>query len=197
MAQSIISYCDSKFVLGFWSQVFDTVGTKLKMTVAYRAQEDGQKKCTNRTLEEYLRCVVAPHQDDWDVHLANAVFAINTAVNNSIKRSPFEVDLGYIPRNPLAILADASRQGLRGGRNHTNIETHRELHQVADLMQDFERLIVASDDGNRHNETSDMASQDKGKNTRHEERKQQCLFQWAYLRHQLNPTDEEQRLESV
>lgn len=118
MPESIISDRDSKFVSGFWGQVFETVGTKLKMTVAYRAQGDGQKERMNRTLEEYLRCFVSPHQDDWDVHLANAEFAINAAVNNSIKMSPFEADLGYIPRNPLATLAtqgdeDSAADGAR------------------------------------------------------------------------------------
>lgn len=43
MPQAIVSDRDSKFVSGFWSQVFETVGTKLKMTVAYRSQGDGQR----------------------------------------------------------------------------------------------------------------------------------------------------------
>lgn len=62
----------------------------------------------NRTLEEYLRCFVGPLQDDWDIHLANAEFAINSTVNSSIGMSPFEADLGFIPRNPLAMIVVAS-----------------------------------------------------------------------------------------
>ncbi|KAG3006859.1 hypothetical protein PC121_g17650 [Phytophthora cactorum] len=60
----------------------------------------------NRTLEEYMRCFVGPMQDDWDVHLANAEFAVNSVVNSSTKLAPFEADLGYIPRNPLQLAAD-------------------------------------------------------------------------------------------
>ncbi|KAG2997672.1 hypothetical protein PC119_g17620 [Phytophthora cactorum] len=45
-------------------------------------------------------------QDDWDVHLANAEFAVNSVVNSSTKLAPFEADLGYIPRNPLQLAAD-------------------------------------------------------------------------------------------
>ncbi|GMF19777.1 unnamed protein product [Phytophthora fragariaefolia] len=114
MPQDIVSDRDTRFVSGFWSQVFENVGTKLKRTVAYHAQGDGQTERTNRTLEEYLRCFVSPRQDDWDVHLANAEFAINSAVNSSIKMSPFEADIGYVPRNPLAAVAAAKRLGLRG-----------------------------------------------------------------------------------
>ncbi|OWZ04462.1 Retroelement [Phytophthora megakarya] len=92
-------------------QVFENVGTKLKMTVAYRAQGDGQTECTNRTLDEYLRCFVSPLQDDWDVHLANAEFTINAAVNSSTNTTPFEADIGYIHHNPLAAVAASSRRG--------------------------------------------------------------------------------------
>ncbi|GMG15661.1 unnamed protein product [Phytophthora fragariaefolia] len=82
--QDIVSDRDTKFISGFWSQMFEDVGTKLKMTVAYRAQGDGQTERTNRMLEEYLRCFVSPRQDNWDAHLANAEFAINSVVNSSI-----------------------------------------------------------------------------------------------------------------
>ncbi|KAG3081492.1 hypothetical protein PI125_g20160 [Phytophthora idaei] len=60
MPHDIVSGRDSKFISGCWSQVFANVGTKLKMTVAYRAQGDGQTERTNRTLEEYLRCFRIP-----------------------------------------------------------------------------------------------------------------------------------------
>ncbi|GMF18458.1 unnamed protein product [Phytophthora fragariaefolia] len=115
MPQDIVSDRDTKFVSGFWNQVFQSVGTKLKMTVAYRAQGDGQTERTNRTLEEYLHFFVSPRQDDWDVHLANAEFAINAAVNSSIKMSPFEADIGYVPHNPLAAVAESSRTSNDGG----------------------------------------------------------------------------------
>ncbi|POM64578.1 Hypothetical protein PHPALM_19875 [Phytophthora palmivora] len=64
----------------------------------YIADCDGQTERTNRTLEEYLRCFVSPRQDNWDVHLANAEFVINSVVNTSIKMSPFEADIGYVPQ---------------------------------------------------------------------------------------------------
>jgi hypothetical protein len=77
-------------------RVFRVLGTKLKMTVSYRTQGDGQTERQNRTLEEYLRCFVNPFQDDWDKHLPSAEFAINSTVNSSIRMSPFEADLGRV-----------------------------------------------------------------------------------------------------
>ncbi|POM81915.1 Hypothetical protein PHPALM_54 [Phytophthora palmivora] len=109
------------------------------MTVAYRAQGDGQTERMNRTLKEYLRCFVSPLQDDWDVHLANAEFAINSAVNSSIKMSPFEADLGYVPHNPLTAVAASSRRRLRGGRQQgTKFTEHQEavLRQCQEALED-------------------------------------------------------------
>jgi len=103
MPESIVSDRDTKFTSKFWTEVFKVLGTKLKMTVSYRPQGDGQTERQNRTLEEYLRCFVNPLQDDWDQHLPMAEFAINSTVNSSIKMSPFEADLGYVPRNPIQL----------------------------------------------------------------------------------------------
>ncbi|GMF29025.1 unnamed protein product [Phytophthora fragariaefolia] len=105
MPTSIVSDRDRKFVSAFWQHVFKSIETKLCMTVAHRAQGDGQTERMNRTLEEYLRCFVSPLQDDGDIHLANAEFAVNSTVNSSTKLAPFEADLGYIPLNPLQLAA--------------------------------------------------------------------------------------------
>ena len=52
MPATIVSDRDSKFTSKFWSELLTSLGTKLKMTVAYRAQGDGQTERQNRTLEE-------------------------------------------------------------------------------------------------------------------------------------------------
>ncbi|GMF47051.1 unnamed protein product [Phytophthora fragariaefolia] len=114
MPQDIVSDSDTKFIAGLGSQGFEDIGTKLKMTVTYRAQ--GQTERTNYTLEEYLRCFVSPRQDNWDIHLANAEFDITAAVNSSIKMSRFEADLGYVPANPLSASPASKRRRLRGGQ---------------------------------------------------------------------------------
>ncbi|GMF21062.1 unnamed protein product [Phytophthora fragariaefolia] len=117
MPTNIVSDRDRKFVSAFWQHVFKSIGTNLSMTVAHRAQGDGQTERMNRTLEKYLRCFVGPLQDDWDLHIANAEFAINSTINSSTKHAPFEADLGYIPLNPLQLASEQlgnvpkSRQG--------------------------------------------------------------------------------------
>ncbi|KAG3009959.1 hypothetical protein PC121_g10351 [Phytophthora cactorum] len=138
--KSIVSDRDRKFVSAFWQNVFKSVGTKLNMTVAHRAQGDGQTERMNQTLKEYLRCFVGPMQDDWDVPLANAKFAVNSTVNSSTKLAPFEVDLGYIPRNPLQLAAD---QLSKVPRSRQAVEFHE--RQATILLRCREALAQAQE----------------------------------------------------
>ncbi|KAG3083415.1 hypothetical protein PI125_g19753 [Phytophthora idaei] len=124
MPTNIVSDRDRKFVSKFWQHVFKSIGSKLGMTVTHRAQGDGQTEHMNRTLEEYLRCFVGPLQDDWNVHLANAGFAVNSTVNSSTKLAPFEADLGYIPLNLLQLAAEQLKH-VPKRRRGTEFHEHR------------------------------------------------------------------------
>ncbi|KAG6616287.1 Retrovirus Polyprotein [Phytophthora cinnamomi] len=144
MPTNIVSDRDRKFVSAFWQYVFKSIGTKLSMTVAHRAQGDGQTERMNRTLEEYLRCFVCPLQDDWDIHLANAEFAVNSTVNTSTKFAPFEADLGYIPLNPLQLASEklaAVPNSRRGAEFHERqaailLRCREALAQAQERMRD-------------------------------------------------------------
>ncbi|GMF16024.1 unnamed protein product [Phytophthora fragariaefolia] len=162
MPQDIVSGRDTKFISSFWNQVFQSVGTKLKMTVAYRAQGDGQTKRTNRTLEKYLRCFVSPRQDDWEVYLANTEFAINADVNSSIKMSPFEVDICYVPHNPLAAVAESSRRGLSSTqRQDVKFTEHQAaiLRQCQDALEEAQALMADIYDRDRQEQEFEVGSQ--------------------------------------
>ncbi len=80
----IISDRDPRFTSRFYNTLFDLCGTKLKFSTAYHPQTDGQSERTNRTLEEVLRAYTSPRQDDWDLHLSTAEFALNNTVSPSI-----------------------------------------------------------------------------------------------------------------
>ncbi|OWZ22791.1 polyprotein [Phytophthora megakarya] len=123
MPTNIISDRDRKFVAAFWQHIFKSIGTTLSMTVAHRAQGDGQTERIDRRLEEYIRYFVGPLQDDRDVHLENAEFAVNSTVNSSIKLAPFEADLGYMSLNPLQLAAEQLTKvpkSRRGAEFHEN-----------------------------------------------------------------------------
>ncbi|GMF36236.1 unnamed protein product [Phytophthora fragariaefolia] len=140
MPTNVVSDRGRKFVSAFWQYVFKSIGTKLSMTVAHRAQGYGQTERMNRTLEEYLRCFVGPLQDDWNIHLANAEFAVNSIVHSGTKLAPFEADLGYIPLNPLQLAAEQLNSVPSSRRD---AEFHE--HQTATFLRCREALAHAQE----------------------------------------------------
>ena len=85
----IISDRGSQFVARFWRRFLGLLGIKQCMSSAYHPQSDGQTERTNQTLEQYLRCFVSYHQDDWYSLLPLAEFAFNNTLNASTKFTPF------------------------------------------------------------------------------------------------------------
>lgn len=104
----IVSDRDRKFQSKFWQALFSTLGTELRFSTAFHPQTDGQSERANRTLEEYLRHFVGPHQDDWDAYLDLAEFAINDSVNPATGYSPYYLAFGQHASTPLdVVLKDA------------------------------------------------------------------------------------------
>jgi len=65
--------------------------TTFKIFTAFHPQTDGQIEVVNKSLENFLRCLVGEHLRNWDITLPTAEFAYNSLCNRSIGMSPFEV----------------------------------------------------------------------------------------------------------
>jgi len=77
------------------------------MLTAYHSQSDGQAEKANATLETFLKAYIAQLENpaNWNQLLPLAEFTYNVAKYMAIGMSPFQVDIGYIPRLPLDLLA--------------------------------------------------------------------------------------------
>ena len=51
---SIVSDRDLRFTSQFWTSLHEALGTKLKLSLAYHLQTDGQTERTIQTLEDLL-----------------------------------------------------------------------------------------------------------------------------------------------
>jgi len=67
------------------------------MSTAFHPQTDGQTERTNRTLEEMLRHYVGPSQDDWDLKLPCAEFAVNNSMKAATGYTPSFLNYGRHP----------------------------------------------------------------------------------------------------
>ncbi|OWZ12811.1 Retrotransposon nucleocapsid protein [Phytophthora megakarya] len=98
---TIVSDRDPKFTSKFWKALVNMMKITTGMTMAHRAQADVQTERQNRTLEDSLTCSISYHGYDWNEHLPMIEHAHATLMSGSSKMSPFFVDTGRKPRNPL------------------------------------------------------------------------------------------------
>lgn len=104
LPDSIVSDRDPKFKFKFWQELLGLCDVQLAMYTSHHPQTDGASEVMNRMIENYLRCYCGLQQDDWDLRLIAAEFAYNSASIKALGMSPFECDLGWLPKSPLDCL---------------------------------------------------------------------------------------------
>jgi len=68
---------------------------QLHFTSGYHPKGDGQTKCMNQTLEQYLHIYCNYQQDNWSKLLPLVKFAYNNALSATTSISPFFANKGY------------------------------------------------------------------------------------------------------
>ena len=113
----IVSDRDPKFTSHFWKELCRLMGIKQSMTVAHRAQADGQAERQHRTLEDALRCMVSYHGSDWSEYLGTIEYAHATLVSSATGLSPFQIDTARQSYHPVMLDAfQLSEDQLRKSR---------------------------------------------------------------------------------
>ena len=70
---------DVRFISYFWKTLWHLVGTKLKFSMAFHPQTDGQSEVVNRSLGNLLQCLVGEANRNWDSILPIAQLAYNSS----------------------------------------------------------------------------------------------------------------------
>ena len=114
---------DVRFTSKFWQEVFKLIGTRVNLSTAFHPQSDGQTERVNRVVEEFLRHFINPKQDNWDCLLPLCEFAINNSKHESTGHTPFYLNSGQHPLNPLVMPTDTGerRSRLSGKRGDTRL----------------------------------------------------------------------------
>lgn len=95
--KSIVSDHDPTIINHFWSEYFKLQGTRLKMSLPYHPETNGQTEVLNRCLETYLRCFVSEQRRFWAEWIHWAEFWYNTAFHTAAGMVPFEVVYRRVP----------------------------------------------------------------------------------------------------
>lgn len=98
LPDDIISDRGTQFTSKFWQSLFKILQVKIKLSSAYHPQTDGQTERVNQVLEQFLRCSINYHQDNWVDLLPIAEFAYNNTIQESIQQTPFFANYGFHPR---------------------------------------------------------------------------------------------------
>ncbi|KAM9999483.1 hypothetical protein ACTFIY_002708 [Dictyostelium cf. discoideum] len=89
--RTILSDRDPRFLSYIWSRWAKTMDSKLKMTVAHRAQAYGQTERMNRKIIRILTKASTEYGENWTDIIPLIEFAMNSSMSNSTKMSPFQI----------------------------------------------------------------------------------------------------------
>eukprot|EP00730_Choanoeca_flexa_P009230 TRINITY_DN12614_c0_g2_i1.p1 TRINITY_DN12614_c0_g2~~TRINITY_DN12614_c0_g2_i1.p1 ORF type:complete len:1337 (+),score=253.89 TRINITY_DN12614_c0_g2_i1:1150-5160(+) len=135
----IVSDRDPKFTSRFWTALADMLGTKLKMSTASHPQSDGQSENAVKQMKDALRNFLSYDQDDWESTLPAIEFAMNSTRSASTGYTPFELDTGYLPLEPLStMLQEPKTEEAKSARDF--------VEHINDCIQDArDQLAIAQD----------------------------------------------------
>ena len=125
LPRAIISDRDPKFTSEIWKSLFKIMGSKLAMSTAYHPQTDGLAERMIMTLEDMIRRYCSfgiEYKDsegyvhDWVSLLPALEFAYNSSTHSTTGKVPFELERGYTPRLPDALISrDVSKMKIHPG----------------------------------------------------------------------------------
>ena len=98
----IISDRDVRYTAAIWQEVWRKLGTHLAMSASYQPLANAPNERSHQVIEDMLRAFV-DSLTDWDLLIPMVEFAINNHVNVDTGFTPFEIDCGQHPLDPMTV----------------------------------------------------------------------------------------------
>jgi hypothetical protein len=70
----------------------------ISSSTTYHPQSNGQTKCINQELEQYIQIFINEQQNNWNTLLPLGKFTYNNHVHSSTQHSPFFLNMGRHPQ---------------------------------------------------------------------------------------------------
>ena len=129
LPSKLITDRDPRFTGSFMTELAKLMGTRQALSTAFHPCTDGTTERKHRTIQQMLRHFVCSSHDDWDRILPAAEFAVNNAVQDSRKQSPFYLNYGFHPRTPLSVNLP------RGNKNPAALAWLKEQKKAMELAR--------------------------------------------------------------
>jgi hypothetical protein len=102
---SIVSDRDPVFTGHVWRDLFKLAGVKLRLSMAFHPQTDGQSEVVNKVIAMYLRYVTGDRPRAWVAWLPWAEYCYNTSFHIALRATPLRGGLRSTPSGHLALQA--------------------------------------------------------------------------------------------
>ena len=142
--EQILSDKGKEYRSRIWDAVCDLLDIERLTTTPGHPQCDGQSEKNVQQIKKMIRAHCSADQSDWDIGIAQLVFAYNASVHDTIGISPFEVMFGRQPRIPIDLAfpntLDMTRPPILTTRTVQVDDVRSELSAVVDGVAFFEQL---------------------------------------------------------
>ena len=98
LPERMISDRDPRFTSHFAKALCRRLGIQQNLSTAFHPQTDGLSERANQWIEQYLRLIASPQQDDWAEWLPIATATHNHFPNATTKVPPSKALMGYLPK---------------------------------------------------------------------------------------------------
>ena len=134
LPQSILSDNDVRFK-SVWQKVFKSTGTDLNFTPSYHPIANSANERSHQVIEDFLRSYVVNVKNvkEWDEQLPACEFCLNNHENTDTKRTPFELDAGQHPLDPISVQFYGDQDGvLEDWQFHSNraVDLYRKAQEL-------------------------------------------------------------------
>jgi hypothetical protein len=96
--KKVISDRDTRLTSKFARALCKALKIHQNISTAYHPKTDGQSERMNQWVEQFFRFWCNERQDNWHIWLAFAEFAHNSWPSATMKKSPFDLIMGYTPK---------------------------------------------------------------------------------------------------
>ena len=132
LPSTIVSDRDIRFTSSAYAELTKQLGIKLLLSSSNHPETDGQTESVNKTLGRLLRTYCSQDHNIWDNFLPLLEFVHNSTYQAGIGSTPFEVDIGYIPNEPLL-----DTDNVLSARNFSQVQLTKHLKAITLRTKEF------------------------------------------------------------
>lgn len=147
LPSSIVGDRDTRLTAAQMRGLAKALGLKLKLSVAYHPQTDGQTEQFHSTLLQVLRAFVNKYHTDWAQHIPAVLYAYHNTIHSSTGYTPHRLLFGWCPRDLRAPLSsvlddvDADVEQWLQDRKHELQQAQLSLEAAREAMLRAHRTI--------------------------------------------------------